>query len=44
MNTTIAVPESVWKGMKNLATDRRSTSQAVWTQAAREFLAREAEA
>lgn len=40
VGTTLNVPESVWKRLRNLATNLRTSQQSLWIQALREFLDR----
>lgn len=40
VTTNISVPEPIWKAVKNIATDRRSSAQSVWLEAMAEYLER----
>jgi len=45
MNVTVVAPESIWRAMKNRATEKRGQSASdVWVEAAREYLVRRCQA
>lgn len=41
VTTTVAVPESLWKRVRNMATERRVSANSLWLQAMTEFLERQ---
>ena len=41
--TTVKVPLSMWRRVRNLSTDRRASQQAIWLKAMEEYIDRQEE-